>query len=124
MNAVSQFVVTVLTAALCLPSVAFVLWLVTRIQKKKKLGAPFTRRIRSAVISVLIVLGACAAVTVVSRSLETYSTDGPLISASMIAAYAFYAFVAANLVALAVLLLLWAFALLVKAPNSRTSAPP
>lgn len=119
MNATSQFMVTVLTAAaLCSPSVAFVVWLVLQTQKKKKLGVPLTRRIRSAVASVLTALVACLVVAGISRSLETSSSNGLLVTASMVASYAFYAFVAANLLALVLLLLLWAFSPFVKEAQS------
>jgi hypothetical protein len=118
MNAATQFAVMVLVAVtICSPSIAFILWLTLQSQKKKKLGVPFTHRVRSSVVSVLTALAACVVVAGISRTLETSSSSGLLVTASMISAYAFYAFVAVDLVALVLLLMLWGISSFLKAPN-------
>lgn len=121
MNDVTQLAAVVLVVgAICLPSVGFILWLVLQWKKKRGLGLPFTRRVRSALVSVLSALGACVVAAGVSRAFEISSSSRLLVTTSMISAYAFYAFVALNLIALVSLLLLWGISSFQKEPSQPT----
>ena len=116
---IMRFFVLLLIAA---PTLAFAAWRVWKNRKMQAEGLPLRRRVLQSLLSVVLALGGCIAVGFASRAMESSSTIGWLISASMLAAYSWYLFVAV-LVCSIPILSIWVILLLILEPKTPNQPP-
>jgi chromate transport protein ChrA len=103
MNFVFDILTTSLVSAIIVgPSISFLVWLVIRLKKQKD---QMRTRILSSLKIVTIALLGCILIGLISRALETSSDSNLLVFMSMISSYAYYLFIALNIVLFSLLVL-------------------